>query len=83
MFLSKESDTKILQNIYFAYKVGIISFPKCIKYKQDKIKPTNSKVTNEENLNVKLQPQLPTLHWKGKGHSRNNYAKQTTKRTVT
>jgi len=24
-FLSKESDTKILQSIYFAYKVGIIS----------------------------------------------------------
>jgi len=24
-FLSKESDTKILQSIYFAYEVGIIS----------------------------------------------------------
>jgi len=24
-FLSKESDAKILQSIYFAYKVGIIS----------------------------------------------------------
>jgi len=32
-----------------------------------------------------VQPQLPTLHWKGKGHnhSRNNQAKQTTKCTVT
>jgi len=26
-----------------------------------------------------LPPQLPTLHWKGKGHSRNNQAKLTTK----
>ena len=29
---------KILQSIYFAYNVGIISSAKCMKYKQSKIK---------------------------------------------
>jgi len=32
--------------IYFAYDEGIISSAKCMKYKKNKIKPTNSKVTN-------------------------------------
>jgi len=32
-FLSTESDTVILQSLYFAYKVGIISSAKLMKYK--------------------------------------------------
>jgi len=33
--LSKELDTKILQNIYFAYETGIISSAKYMKYKRE------------------------------------------------
>jgi len=29
-FPSKESNAKVLQSIYFAHKVGIISFAKCL-----------------------------------------------------
>jgi len=32
-FLSTESDTVVLQSIYFACKVGIVSSAKCMKYK--------------------------------------------------